>query len=151
MDNELLVYMDCCCLNRPADDQTQDKIRIETDAIIGILFKCFYGPWKLVGSDIVEYEIMKTIDLNKLNKALNLYSVKKENIELNDEIEARALEVQKYGIKILDSLHFASAEYRNVDILLTVDREFIKHSKKINTSLRVENPINWFMEVLGNE
>jgi hypothetical protein len=39
MDNELLVYMDCCCLNRPADDQTQDKIRIESDAVIGILFE----------------------------------------------------------------------------------------------------------------
>jgi hypothetical protein len=87
--------MDCCCLNRPADDQTQDKIRIETDAIIGILFKCFYGSWKLIGSDIVEYEIMKMPDLNKRDKALNLYSAKKENIELNNEIEARALEVQK--------------------------------------------------------
>jgi hypothetical protein len=151
MDAELLVYMDCCCLNRPADDQTQDKIRIETDVIIGILFKCFYGPWKLIGSDIVQYEIMKTIDLNKLDKALNLYSLKKENIELNNEIEARALEVQEYGLKTLDSLHFASAEYRNVDILLTVDKEFIKHSRKINTSLRVENPINWFMEVIENE
>ncbi|MDR1445213.1 MAG: hypothetical protein LBI94_10080, partial [Treponema sp.] len=81
MDNELLVYMDCCCLNRPADNQIQDKIRIESDAIIGILFKCFYGSWKLIGSDIVEYEIMKTPDLNKRNKALNLYSVQKEKID----------------------------------------------------------------------
>jgi hypothetical protein len=151
MDDKLLVYMDCCCLNRPADDQTQDKIRIETDAIIGILFKCFYGSWKLIGSDIIEYEIMKIPDLNKLDKALNLYSVKKENIELNNEIETRALEVQKYGLKPFDSLHFASAEYRNVDILLTVDKDFIKHSKKIKTTLRVENPINWFMEVIENE
>jgi hypothetical protein len=151
MDNKLSVYMDCCCLNRPTDDQTQDKIRIETDAIIGILFKCFYGSWKLIGSDVVEYEIMKTPDLNKKDKALNLYSVKKENIELNDEIEARALEAQKYGVKPLDSLHFASAEYRNVDVLLTVDKDFEKDSKKINSSLRVENPINWFMEVIEND
>jgi hypothetical protein len=34
MNNELLIYKDCCCRNRSADDQTQDKIRIETDAII---------------------------------------------------------------------------------------------------------------------
>jgi hypothetical protein len=93
MDNELLIYMDCCCLNRLADDQTQDRIRIESSAI-----------------------------------------------------QNRALEVQKYGLKSMDSLHFASAEYRNVDVLLTVDKDFIKFSKKINTSLVVENPINWFME-----
>jgi hypothetical protein len=151
MNNELLIYMDCCCLNRPTDDQTQDKIRIETDAIIGILSKCFYGSWKLIGSDIVEYEIMKTPDLNKQNKALNLYSMKKEKIELNDAIEEMAIEAQKYGLKPFDSLHFASAEYRKVDVLLTVDRDFVKHSRKINSTLRVENPINWFMEVIENE
>ena len=143
MDNDLLIYMDCCCLNRVTDDQTQDKIRIETDAI--------NGSWKLIGSDIVEYGIMKTPDLNKQNKALNLYSVKKEEIELTDTIEKRAIEVQKYGLKPFDSLHFASAEYRKVDVLLTVDKDFVKHSKKIKSTLRVENPINWFMEVIENE
>jgi hypothetical protein len=150
MDNELLVYMDCCCLNRPADDQTQDKIRIESDAIMGILFKCFYGSWKLIGSDIVEYEIMRTPDLNKRNKALNLYSVKKEKIDFNDAIKTRAIEIQKYGLKSFDSLHFASAEYRDVDILLTVDKDFIKYSRDIDSILRVENPISWYMEVIEN-
>jgi hypothetical protein len=151
MDNELLIYMDCCCLNRPADVQTQDKIRIESDAIIGILSKCLYGSWKLIGSDIVEYEIMKTPDLNKRNRALNLYSAKKGKIAINDEIRARALEIQKYGLKPFDSLHFASAEYGNVDILLTVDRNFIKYSLKIGSVLRVENPTNWYMEVMEND
>ena len=47
----------------------------------------FYG---IEGSDVVEYEIMKTPDLNKQNKALNLYSVKKEKIELTGVIEERA-------------------------------------------------------------
>jgi hypothetical protein len=67
--------MDCCCLNRPNDDQTQDKIRIESDVIIAILYKCFYDSWKLIGSDIVEYEIMKTPDMNKKNKTLDLYKI----------------------------------------------------------------------------
>jgi predicted nucleic acid-binding protein len=94
---------------------------------------------------------MKMPDLNKQDKVLNLYSVKREHIELNNAIETRALEVQRHGLKPFDSLHFASAEYRNVDILLTVDKNFIKHSKRINTSLRVENPIKWFMEVIDND
>ena len=149
--NEILIYMDCCCLNRPNDDQTQDKIRIESDAIIAILSKCYYGPWKLIGSDIIEYEIMKTPDINKRNKALNLYKIKKENIMMNDIIVKRADEVQKYGIKLMDSLHFASAEYRNVNVLLTVDKNFMNNSKRIHSHLRIENPINWFMEEIGND
>ena len=98
--------MDCCCLNRPNDDQTQDKIRIESDTIMAILFKCYYGSWKLTGSDVLEYEIMKTPDLNRRNKTLDLYTVKKGNITLNDTILERALGIQKYGLKSLDSLHF---------------------------------------------
>jgi hypothetical protein len=150
MDNNILIYMDCCCLNRPNDDQTQDKIRIESDVIIAILFKCCYGSWKLIGSDVVEYEIMKTPDLNKKNKALELYKIRKENITMNDSIIKRANEIQKYGIKPMDSLHFASAEYKNVNVLLTVDKDFIINSKQINSSLKVVNPINWFMEEIEN-
>jgi len=147
----MLVYMDCCCLNRPNDDQTQDKIRIESDAIIAILFKCYYGSWKLIGSDVIEYEIMKTPDQNKRNRALELYKVKKENITINDSIVKRANEIQKYGIKPMDSLHFASAEKRGVNVLLTVDKDFIINSKHINSSLKVVNPISWFMEETEND
>jgi predicted nucleic acid-binding protein len=151
MNDDMLIYMDCCCLNRPNDDQTQDKIRIESDVIIAILFKCFYSSWKLIGSDVLEYEIMKTPDLNKRNKVLELYKIQKENITMNDIIVKRAHEIQKYGIKPVDSLHFASAEYRNVNVLLTVDKDFIFNSEQIDTSLRVVNPINWFMEEIGND
>ncbi len=28
----MLVYMDLCCFNRPFDDQTQDRIYLETEA-----------------------------------------------------------------------------------------------------------------------
>jgi len=150
MDKKKSIYMDCCCLNRPGDDQTQDKIRIESDTIMAILYKCFYGPWKLVGSDIVEYEIMKNPDILKRNKAFHLYSVKKENIVLNDYIKKRALEIQEYKLTLMDSLHFASAEYGNVDVLLTVDKELIKFSEGINSALKVENPINWFMKEIEN-
>jgi len=143
--------MDCCCLNRPNDDQTQDKIRVESDAIIAILSRCLYGSWTLLGSDIIEYEIMKTPDPNKRNRALDLYKVKGDSIVTNETIMERAKEIQKHGIKPMDSLHFASAEYGNANVLLTVDKEFVATARKINTSLTVANPVNWFMEETGND
>ena len=147
----MLLYMDCCCLHRPGDDQTQDKIQIETAAIMAILFKCFYGSWELVGSDILEYEIMKTPDLIKRDKASHLYTIKKDIIALNEYIQKRAFEIQKYKLKPIDSLHFASAEYRNVDVLLTVDKDFIRLSKEVNSSLKVESPIHWLMGEIEND
>jgi predicted nucleic acid-binding protein len=152
MSDELSIYMDCCCLNRPYDDQIQDKIRIESNTVMAILFKCFYGDWKLIGSDILEYEIMKTPDINKRNNVLNLYSIKKEVVSLNDIIQTRALELQnRFKLKSIDSLHYASAEYKKVDVLLTVDRDFILAAKRIPSSLIIENPIYWFMEVMADE
>jgi predicted nucleic acid-binding protein len=104
-----------------------------------------------MGSDIVEYEIMKTPDVIKKNKALHLYNIKKETIELNYVIEKRASEIQKYKLKPLDSLHFASAEYGNADVLLTVDKDFIKLSKEVDSPLKVENPVHWFMREIEND
>ena len=51
----------------------------------------------------------------------------------------------------IDSLHFASAEYGKANVLLTVDKDFINNSKQINSSLRVVNPINWFMEEIESD
>ena len=45
------IYMDVCCLNRPFDDQTQDRIYIESEAVLKILFNCQNGIWHLIGSD----------------------------------------------------------------------------------------------------
>jgi hypothetical protein len=60
MHNELLVYMDCCCLNRPTDDQTQDKIRIETDAIIGDYTKDRHNWLDGLTIENISNEIKKT-------------------------------------------------------------------------------------------
>ena len=147
----MLIYMDCCCLNRQNDDQTQDIIRVETSVIAIILSKCFYGSWELVGSDIVEYEILKTPNLDKRRRALNLYKIKKRNITINNDIVKRANEIKECGIMPVDSLHFAAAEYGNVDVLLSVDKDFLKKSNGVTSSLRVENPVNWFMSEVKND
>ena len=55
--------MDVCCLNRPFDDLSHDKIRFEAEAVISILKRCEADDnWTLVGGDIVILEISKTTD-----------------------------------------------------------------------------------------
>jgi hypothetical protein len=33
----VLIYLDMCCLKRPFDDQSQPRIRLETEAVLGLL------------------------------------------------------------------------------------------------------------------
>jgi predicted nucleic acid-binding protein len=146
-----IIYMDCCCLNRPNDDQNQDKIRIETDVILAILKRCEKSDWELIVSDVLLYEIMKNPNPYSRNKTLMLFSIAKEKISLEKKIMERANEIRKYGVKDLDSLHFASAEHKNVDVLLSVDTDFIKHSKQIETKLTVDNPVNWYIKEVEND
>jgi len=62
------------------------------------------------------------------------------------KISSRGQYVNLHGL-----LLFASAEYGKVNVLLTVDREFLTNAQRIDTSLMVANPVNWFMEEIEND
>jgi predicted nucleic acid-binding protein len=138
--------MDVCCLNRPFDDQTQDKIRIESDAILAILSKCIAGEWQLLSSEVIDIEIENTQDKWKKSKVYDLYKLAAEKIMLNDKIVNRAFEIQNSGVKPFDSLHIASAEYSKADIFLTTDKKLLHVTERLKLDIITANPIKWFME-----
>lgn len=145
------IYMDVCCLNRPFDDQTQDRIRIESDAILAILSKCLSGEWQLLSSEVLDIEIEKTPDKWKKSKVRELYKLSEEKIILNDKIIKRAYEIQNSGIKSFDSLHVASAEYAKADVFLTTDKNLLSAAGRLKLDIITANPLKWFMEVDENE
>ena len=53
------IYLDVCCLNRPFDDQTQDRIHLEAEAVLTIMKFIEAGKWTLLNSDGISYEIDK--------------------------------------------------------------------------------------------
>ncbi|RLG58033.1 MAG: PIN domain-containing protein [Candidatus Hydrothermarchaeota archaeon] len=145
--------MDVCCLNRPFDDQTQDRIKIESEAVLAILNRCM-DDWTLVGSEVIEYEISKIPDEERKRKVKILASISKEKIIVDESIVKRASEIEKkIGLKPIDALHLACAE-KFVDVMLTTDDEIIKKvraNKEEFIKIKVENPVVWLMEVLANE
>ena len=145
------IYMDVCCLNRPFDDQTMDRIRIESDAVLAILSKCISGDWHLLSSEVLDIEIENTRDEWKKSKVYELYNLAEEKIMLNDKIIKRAYEIQSSGIKSFDSLHVASAEYSKADIFLTTDKNLLRAARRLKLDIIIANPLNWFMEVDENE
>jgi hypothetical protein len=51
------IYLDLSCLNRPFDDQSQVRIRLEAEAIVLILERLDVGVWRQVSSEIAVIEI----------------------------------------------------------------------------------------------
>lgn len=118
---------------------------------MAILYRCEDEIWDLYGSEVLEYELANTPDEMKMLKAQTLYKIAKNPIIINSDIENRALQFEKFGLKPLDSLHLASAEYIQADIVLTVDKGFISSAKRSDGTVKVQNPVNWLMEVTEDE
>ena len=145
------VYLDVCCLCRLFDDQLQDKVRLETEAVVSILKRCVDKKWELVGSDIIHLEISKNKDSVKKQKLLQLHEGAVLKARYNAEIKVRAKQFRECGVRLFDSLHLASAEYMGVDVFLTTDKQLINTSKRANIKIRVLNPLVFYTEVINNE
>ena len=51
------IYLDVSCLNRPFDDQSQTRVRLEAEAVSIILEECELGEWQQVSSQMAKIEI----------------------------------------------------------------------------------------------
>lgn len=88
MPRKKRIYLDACCLNRPFDDQSQERIRLETEAVILILSRVQRGYWEQIGSEVLDFEIDQTPDLERrarvkvLARAVHRpVPVEKQNVE----------------------------------------------------------------------
>ena len=145
----LTLYLDNCCYNRPYDDQTQDRIHIESEAVLAVLRACESGYVTILSSPVVRMEIDKFSNEDKRTKVLSLYSLAEPDIPFTDEIKKRAEELRsKSSIRLMDSLHVATAEAGNVDAMLTTDDKLIKACARLELKVRVMNPVYFVLEIL---
>ncbi|GHV54640.1 hypothetical protein FACS1894206_07850 [Deltaproteobacteria bacterium] len=141
------IYMDVCCLNRPFDNQTHNRVRREAVAITDILVRCRSGIWTLAASEVIEFELSATRDRDKLSHMRELYSIARNRLVVTEVHKVRARILQEHGLSFFDSLHLALAEASGQDVFLTTDDKLFKQAGTANLDIRVANPVTWFMEV----
>jgi predicted nucleic acid-binding protein len=95
----------------------------------------------------LEYELNANPSFEKMQKAFLLYLIANERGRISNEVRIRAKSFESQGLAAFDSLHLAMAECLHVDILLSIDDDFIKMSVKMNAKVIVMNPVDWLMEV----
>ena len=144
------IYLDACCLNRPFDDQSQPRVRLEAEAVALILEKLSQNKWRWVGSEILLYEIRQNPNLENKQRILGFTSFINQNIEVNEKLLARADELEDIGFDSYDALHLASAEIGKTDVFLTTDDKILKIAsrRKVSFSFAIDNPVKWLEEVL---
>ena len=137
------IYLDNCCYNRPFDDQTQERIHLESEAILTILKRGQLNVYEIVGSEMLELEMERMGDETKKRK------VKHMHVAYTDEIKKRSEDIMKISkIRTFDSLHIAAAESANADVLLTTDDKMSNMASKLELKVKVQNPLQFAWEVL---
>jgi predicted nucleic acid-binding protein len=145
--------MDVCCLNRPFDDQKQERIHLEAEAVLLILNECRSGNWKLINSNALDAEIGQTPSLAKIRQVRNLLSVARIKVQTSEELEQRVFQLTQLGFGAYDAAHTASAERGRSDVFLTTDDRLLRRANKQTDILRlkVSNPVQWLAQVIQAE
>ena len=129
--------------NRPFDDQSQVRIKLETIAINAVLKIIKDRKFTLMWSFMLEFE-------NSLNPyddvRMEIEMVSKlaaEYVEMSDEIFASAKEMESAGIKPRDAIHLACAANGKADWFITCDDKLIKKGRFIKNDVTVINPVDF--------
>ena len=140
-----LVYLDVCCLNRPFDDQSQGRVKLEAEAVLLILSQVERGNFRWASSEAVIHEIRQIRDSDRRQRLLQSITLAGETVEITSEIQCRATELVRLGFGAMDSLHLACAETAECLIFLITDDRLLKRASDCRRKIRVlvKNPLTW--------
>ena len=141
------LYLDNCMFNRPFDDQTHFKIRLETEAKLKIQENIRAGLYQLIWSYILDYENEKNPFKERREQIKKWRQYAKLDIEATDEIILHAHSLSECGLKKFDALHLACAITANADYFLTTDKGILNKAGIIK-AISIKDPIDFIREVL---
>ncbi len=136
------VYLDNCMFNRPFDDQTQIRIRLEAEAKLYVQDKIKNKCIELIWSYILEIENSQNPHDERriaIQKWKNLSTIK---IVETPKVLANANQLLKFGIQSKDALHVASAGQGEADYFLTTDDKLLSGINRSNI-IEVLNPVDY--------
>lgn len=136
--------------NRPFDDQSQVRIRLETIAIFSILQKIKNKELTLLWSFMINYE-----------NSLNPYEDVRQEIEMaaslavesvtpDESVLTVAKEFESKGIKPRDSIHLACALKGKAEYFLTCDDKLIKRATTLDINIKIINPLRFIEDMEVN-
>ncbi|MDL1968496.1 MAG: PIN domain-containing protein [Deltaproteobacteria bacterium] len=136
------IYLDNCSFNRPFDDRSSMRIKLETEAKLFVQEKILIGKLQLIWSHILEYENMQNPFVERRNAIIEWKKIAAEKIGGTENVVARASEFTRHGVKSKDALHIACAIEGKAEYFLTTDDKLLKKLAKTK-ELIVINPVNF--------
>ena len=140
------VYLDNCCYNRPFDEQTQLKVRLETEAKLRVQAMMRNGEVEYDWSDILSQEVFDNPFPHRREKILEWRHGAVCTAEMTMDVIADADELAEKGLKAADALHVASAAAVDCDCFITTDIRLLRRVRQFKAT-RILNPMEFLLEV----
>jgi len=141
------IYLDICCYNRPFDDQSQMKVRLETEAKLYIQAAVKNNKYLLIWSYMLDFENSNSPYDDRRNSVALWKNTAHEHCPSSDDVLLLGKEIMKYGIKEMDSLHIACAIANECDYFITTDKRLLNKSV---ARIKIISPINFVLETEEN-
>lgn len=143
------IYLDVCCLNRPLDDLSVGRNRLEAEAVLQIVRHVQSGKWELIGSEAVDAELSLTPSSERRSHTAALSRLRSSLVPAGPGERARAVALAGLGLRYMDALHVACAESGRCDVLLTTDDQLQAKARahRHDIMVNVANPLEWIAQV----
>jgi predicted nucleic acid-binding protein len=131
------IYLNTSALNRPLDDLSSERVRIEAEAVVALLAAVEDGMVDWIGSEYLDFEVEQDPDDERARRVRGLLVETRMRVPASDAVADRARALERLGLRGLDALHVASAEAGGADLLITTDDRLIRRAARVVRDLRV--------------
>lgn len=140
------VYLDSCCFNRPFDDQSQVRVRIEAEAKLEIQQRIADNKLELAWSYVLDYENQANPFEERRDGVARWKKIAVVDVEETGAILRKAHEIADRGLSATDALHLACAVAAGCDFFLTTDDLIVKRMRG-HAEIAVMDPTQFIVEV----
>lgn len=136
------IYLDNCVFNRPFDDQSQIRIKLETEAKFYIQDQIKQQHLTLIWSYIIELENAHNPFAERKRAIDQWQALAKIDINKTKTVLQKAHSIQTLGVKSKDALHVACAIEAKADYFITTDDLIIKKLHHFS-EIQVVDPVEF--------
>lgn len=126
------IYLDNCTFNRPFDNQSGIRIRIETEAKLHIQEQIKAGKLKLIWSYILDLENEQSPFIERKISIAKWKNFASTDVEESENLLKTANILLNSGLKSKDALHLASAIEGKSKYFITTDDGILKKISKFD-------------------
>ena len=127
------VYFDTCAIQRPLDDPSQLRVRLEAEAVATLIGLGESGQLEVVSSVAHLIENGRNPHADRQAYAADVIAVARHHVSISDGVTRRATAYEQGGLARFDAFHLAAAVEAGCVYFCTTDDRLLRRGRALDT------------------